>query len=143
MALEAEALLLVAALALDRRHARLDRVHRDVVARVDRVGAHFAVVAVGAVVLAVAVRAELRVVPGDLAVAEDPVGTVLGVVEPAGGVHLAADERRPHARVAADGSRVWVASVATWQTRQSLLAVPRAAESAIWWQAKQPRMRGS
>src|SRR6202041_971897 len=96
VASEAEALLLVAALALHGGHARLDRVHRDEVVRVDRPRAHLAVVAVGAEVLAVAVGAELGVVRGDLAVAEDPVGPVLGVVEPPWRAHLAAGELGPH-----------------------------------------------
>ena len=83
VAVEAEALLAVAALALLRLHARLDGVHVQVVVRVDAARAHAAVVAVGAEVLLVAVGAELRVVGGDRLVALDEVGRVLGVVQPA------------------------------------------------------------
>src|SRR5207249_457953 len=83
VAREAEALLLVAARAARVVLSGRNRVHRDPVVRVDLSGAHFAVVAVGAVALGVAIGAEGGVVGGDALVAVEPVGGVLRVHEPA------------------------------------------------------------
>lgn len=93
MATEAEVLLLVAALASLSCHARFDRVHRDVVVRVDGAWAHSAIVTIGAEVFFVAVRAKLRIVRGDHLVPLDEIGRVLRVVHPARRLHLA---RREH-----------------------------------------------
>src|SRR6185437_13640442 len=64
VAIEAEALVAVARLAVLGLHPRLDGVHVQVVARVDRARPDPPVVAVGAEVFLVAVGAELRVVGG-------------------------------------------------------------------------------
>jgi len=82
VAIEAKALLLVAALALLRRHARLDGVHVQVVVRVHASRPDAAIVAVRAEVLFVAVRAERRVVGRNRLVTLDEIGRVLGVAEP-------------------------------------------------------------
>ena len=79
-------------------HPRLDRVHVQVVVRVDAARAHAAVVAVGAEVFLVAVGAELRVVGRD---AELPVG------EPRVVFHCATRMHVPEDRLDAFERRDW------------------------------------
>ena len=113
----------------------LDGVHVEVVVRVDVPRPHAPVVARRAELLLVAVRAELRVVRGDVLVALDEVRRVLRVVQPARRLHRAAREhvlRRPPS----------FAPPFTWHVSHAAFASPRAAASGCWWQPKQPRMRG-
>src|SRR5271154_6261517 len=82
MAVEAKALLAVATLALLRLHAGFDGVHVQVVVGVNSPRTHAPIVAIGAEVFFVAIRAELRVVGGYRFVAFDEIRRVLGVVQP-------------------------------------------------------------
>jgi hypothetical protein len=82
VATETEALLVVAARALRRFLARVDRVHRNVVVRMDAARARATVVTANAEIFFVAVRAKFRVGAGHHFMALDPIGTVLRIVEP-------------------------------------------------------------
>src|SRR5450631_587031 len=80
MAAQAERLLAVAARAFLLILAGRNRVHVEPIVRVNAARADSAVVAVGAVLLAVTVGAKAAVVARDLLVAKDPIWTVPGVV---------------------------------------------------------------
>src|SRR6266542_3953320 len=99
VALEAEALLLVAAGAARVVLARGDGVHRDPVVGVHAARPDFTVVAVGAVTLGVAAAAKSAVVGRNALVALDEVGRVLRVHEPARRLELARREEHLDAAV--------------------------------------------
>jgi hypothetical protein len=94
----AEGLLVVAARAAGLVSPGHYGVHRQEIVRMDAARSHAPVVAFGAIAFLVAARAKLALVGCDFLVPLDPVGSVLGVVEPGGRHHFASWVTRPKER---------------------------------------------